>query len=235
MGLPAEIRRQIFSLVTNPNGIQKEVVESSGDLEDLVRILHWNSRPASLTGAYKQGRAPGHQLLYVSRTCYREAVPLLYDRQCFYLRNSRDRYCSFHTFQQQGPSLFELRHMKHPAPHSFTFIRELAFQPTSETSVVFVEGIERDFPSLRVLRPFRRLSVDPPRARSTCRQRAVWMECYRLVLSAALLIKNHSMLKSAKCSDWQRGSLRTVTVTMASDKILSKYNVCESHKYSFSH
>jgi len=235
-GLPPEIRRRIFSLVVQPNELEQSVTENkwlTEHLGDLVSVLYSEENPARLIRNHKGENLCG-QLLRVSRTCYAEAAPLLYEGQGFYLFNDYD-WAMWWRIQPflHLPSI-ELFHNQHLTPHGFAFIRELAFQPTPEISVEFVRAIEKNFPSLHTLRVFRHIYLHDPHGRLTGQLPEVWREFHRFVLLAALLVtRNHSMLKYANWSDRcfyphanAEDSIRTITIKLTPDKVLSANEVC---------
>ena len=233
MGLPTEIRQKIFSLVTQENGdIDGENKWLTEHLGDLVAIHYSESKPPRLLKAYKG--ASGHQLSRASRTCYQEAAPLLYSGQGFYLFNDYDWSMWWRIQPSLYPPSFELYHMKHPVPNAFAFIRDLAFQPTPETSIDFVKAVERNFQSLRTLRAFRHIYMHGPLDMLTGELPDVWREFHRFVLLAALIVTtHHSVLKFAKWSDWRyysdkdaKESVRTMTVKLTPDELLSPNEVC---------
>jgi hypothetical protein len=235
-GLPPEIRRRIFSLVVQPQELEQSDTEEkwlSEHLGDLISVLYSEQKPARLVRNHK-GESLCGQLLRVSRTCYAEAAPLLYGGQGFYLFNDYD----WAMWWRVQPSLclptIELFHTQHLTPHGFAFIRELAFQPTPEISVEFVRAIEKNFPSLHTLRAFRHIYVHDPHGRLTGELPEVWREFHRFVLLASLMVtRNHSRLKYAKWSDRclyphanAEDSIRTITVKLAPDNVLSMNEVC---------
>jgi hypothetical protein len=235
-GIPPEIRRRIFSLVVQPNELQQSDREDkwlTEHLGDLISVLYSEENPARLIRKHKGENLCG-QLLRVSRTFYAEAAPLLHGGQGFYLFNDYD----WAMWWRVQPSLclpsLELFHAHHLTPHGFAFIRELAFQPTPEISVEFVRAIEKNFPLLHTLRAFRHVYVHDPRGRLTGELPEVWREFHRFVLLAAVMVtRNHSMLKYAKWSDRSfhphanaADSIRTMTVKLTPDNVLSTNEVC---------
>jgi hypothetical protein len=234
-GLPAEIRRKTFSLVIQPEGTQKTDLENrwlTEHLAHLVAIHYSDSRPPKLNKPSEA--APGHQLLLVSRACYQEAAPLLYASQGFYLFNDYDWSMWWRVQPFLHPPSFELHHMKHPIPSGFAFVRELAFQPRPEISIDFVRAIHKNFPALHTLRAFRHIYLHDPDGRLTGAMPHVWTEFHRFVLLAALVVtRNHPTLKHAKWSDWRyfphgnaEDSVRTMTVKLTPDDLLSSNEVC---------
>lgn len=233
MGLPVEIRQNIIRLVVQP-----EVEESNPEyrwltehLYELVMITYSDHKPPRLSPRY--GKVFGHQLLRVSRTCYREAGPLVYEREGFYLFNDYDWGFWWRIQPLPYPPSFEMHHAKHPIPHAFAFIRELGFQPTAEMSANLVRAIEADFPSLITLRAFRHIYLREESDGELMGQLPdVWIEFHRYVLLAAVLVtKNHSKLKYAKWCDWRfldkqsEDSIRTMTVKLTPDDTLSPNEV----------
>lgn len=233
--LPAEIRQKIFSLVIQPQQIQETDLENrwlTEHLGDIIAIHYSDQYPPRLIKPFSG--APGHQLLHVSRRCYQEAAPLLYERQGFYLFNDYDWSMWWRIQPFLHPPSFELHHMKHPLPNAFAFIRELGFQPRPEISVDFVKALEKNFPSLVVLRAFRHIYLHEPDGRLTGELPDVWREFHRFVLLAALVVtSNHSTLKHAEWSDWRffphgdvEDSIRVMTIKLTADDVLSSNKVC---------
>jgi hypothetical protein len=234
MGLPPEIRQKIFSIVIQPDEIEEKDIENrwlTEHLGDLVAVHFSDQEPPRLIKAYEG--APGEHLLRVSRTCYQEALSLLYERQGFYLFNDSDWSMWWRLQPFLCPTSFELHHTKHPVPNEFAFIRELAFQPRPEISVDFVRAIERTFPSLKTLRAFRHIYLHEPDGRLTGQLPDVWREFHRFVLLASVVLTtHHSSLKFAKWSDWRffphdnaDVSIRTMTVKLTPDDVLSSNEV----------
>ncbi|ERF73320.1 hypothetical protein EPUS_03153 [Endocarpon pusillum Z07020] len=226
-GLPTEIRLKIFSLVIQPNELNEADREKkwlTEHLGELVAIHYSEHRPPRLIKSCKG--EPGWQLLRVSRTCYDEAAPMLYEKQGFYLFNDYDWSMWWRTQPFVDLPSFELFHTQHLIPYGFAFIRELAFQPTPEISKYFVKAIERNFPSLHTLRAFRHIYMHNSRLVRELRE--VWVEFHRFVLLAALVItSNHSKLKYAKWSDQRihpdadaKDTIRTMTVKLNPDNML---------------
>lgn len=228
-GLPAEIRQKIFRFVMQPEDSHDTDLENRWLREHLLHLVvvdYPARKPPRLIKAY--GSTPGYQLLYVSRTCYQDAAPLLYERGGFYLFNDFDWSMWFHPQPFFSPPSFESYHMAHPVPNVFAFIRELGFQPL-EISASFVSAIERNFPSLAVLRAFRHVYLHEPDGRLTPELSAAWREFLRFVLLAARVVTTcHSTLKHAKWCDWRffpyyngEDSIRTMMVKLTPDNLLS--------------
>lgn len=235
-GLPTEIRLKIFGLVIQPNELEETDLENrwlTEHLGDLVAIHYSKQQPPRLIKPY-EGEL-GWQLLRVSRTCYEEAAPLLYEKQGFYLFNDYDWSLWWRVQPFLHLPSFELYNTQHLIPQGFAFIRELAFQPTPEISVGFVRAIEGNFPSLHTLRAFRHVYVHDSLGRLTGELPAVWREFHRFVLLAAVMItSNHSTLKYAKWSDRSfcphgdaQDSTRTMTVKLAPKDVLATSEVCD--------
>lgn len=231
-GLPTEIRQKIFKLIITPKETDAENRWLTENLQDLVTIHYSEYKAPRLIRPVK--RVPGNQLLCVSQTFYREAAPLVYEKEAFYLFNDYD-WCMWWRIQQfLHPPSFELYHMKHRIPSCFAFIRELAFQPRPEVSVEFVQAIETTFPSLHTLRAFRHIFLHEPDGRLTGELPDVWREFHRFVLLAAVVVTNsHPTLKYAKWSDWRyfsdndaENSIRTITVKLMPNNVLSQDEVC---------
>jgi hypothetical protein len=237
LGLPVELREEIFRLVIQleeaeaqkPDPENKWLTEHLGDL---VAIRYSDHRPPILSKAH--GGAFGHQLLRLSKACYLEAAPMVYERESFYLFNDYDWSMWWRVQAFLFPPSFELHHMDHPTPYGFASIRELGFQPSPEFSVDFVRAVETNFPSLHTLRAFRHVFVHDPMGHLTGELPAVWTEFHRFVLSAAVVIaSNHPKLKFAKWSDWRffpnenaDTSIRTMTAKLTTDTVLSPDEVC---------
>jgi hypothetical protein len=234
MGLPAEIRQKIFSLVSQPTEHQRIDAEDrwlTEHLGDLIAIHYFDEKPPKVIK--RLGETPGHELILVSRKCYQEAAPLLYEKEGFYLFNDYDWSMWWRIQPFLFPPSFEMHEMKHPVPNSFAFIRELAFQPPPDISTDFVRAVERNFPSLHVLRAFRHIYLHSPDGELSGELADVWREFHRFALLAAVVVtSNHASLKYAKWSDWRYfphedagDSTRTITVKMMADDVLSENEV----------
>ena len=228
-GLPTEIRLKILGLVIQPQAGDLEKKWLTESLSDLVAIHYSAHRPPRLIKAHKG--EPGWQLLSVSRACYDEAAPLLYEKQGFYLFNDFDWSMWWRIQPFISLPSFNLYHAQHPVPYGFAFIRELAFQPTPDICDDFVRAVEQSFPSLHTLRAFRHIYLHD--SQMVGELHTVWREFHRIVLLASLVVTtNHQKLKYAKWSDQRfhpdpdaKDTIRTMTVKLTPDNVLSTNEV----------